>query len=725
MTIVKKVWYIVRLLGLRVIYLRLNVYADNLLGLSRKKFRPKPWHTIQLKDILKEKIPNDIELYTHYKKNHEPPFLFPLGQPPSIPSSIDEKETGRSPSLLERFELLDEMRCVYFGEQPSPERIDWYHDPFHGGRSDPAPCWCNISCFLPEQGDPRMLWEPSRGAWAIDLARIAARGKHEGPGELLWQWIDDWMDHCPPFNGFQWWCGQESSVRFFGFTIGIWACGKELTPERWQSFARLAWATGYRVYHHINYAISLKNNHALSEAVGLMMIGYLFPEFRSANEWSRKGREVFESELWRQCYPDGTYLQQSHNYHRVMLQDAILGVRLAELSGKPYGSGVYSIVDKATEFLFQMLDPASGLVPLYGNNDGAHLLPLSECDFHDFRPVVQAGHFLVHKKRLLPPGPWDEDALWLIGDGILQEQAEAPRQPQSMRFDDGGYFTLRRPEDETWMMTRCHTYKDRQGHKDALHIDLWWKGINILRDTGTHRYYIPGRPDMEAYFSSMAAHNVVQIDGVDALEKVGRFLILPWGKGSARHFEIEKSCGSYFECESIDYNRKPWWVKHRRAVLSLPGVVWVIVDDLYGGGRHSARWWWHLADGDVALDMDAGRLGLENPAGSICMNVCSSLAVPLTRIIHGQDKPGDVQGFASPTYGRLDKINVLQVDLVGMFPVRMVTVIGLGESVKVQGPDRKDSAEWWTLLLNGRAVKLELSVLDYGADRIVVNWSQR
>ena len=91
-------------------------------------------------------------------------------------------------------------------------------------------------------------------------------------------------------------------MRFLAIALAFWAFANEAatTPERWVQFARLAWATGYRVAHHIRYAISQKNNHALSEACGLLLVGHLFPEFREAAHWTEVGRNVLTRELRRQ-----------------------------------------------------------------------------------------------------------------------------------------------------------------------------------------------------------------------------------------------------------------------------------------------------------------------------------------------------------------------------------------------------------------------------------------
>ena len=77
------------------------------------------------------------------------------------------------------------------------------------------------------------------------------------------------------------------------------------------------------------------------------------------------GRRVLEHEIRRQIYEDGSYLQHSMNYHRLMLHDCIWAIRLAELNGQPLSSKLIDRVRRAAEFLFQMTDPDTGRVPNY------------------------------------------------------------------------------------------------------------------------------------------------------------------------------------------------------------------------------------------------------------------------------------------------------------------------------------------------------------------------
>ncbi|MFH1746083.1 MAG: alginate lyase family protein [Planctomycetota bacterium] len=705
-----KAYYILRYLGPRLVWLRAGVYLAKASGRTRRIFGKRPWEQIDLADILRPEIPAGVEEYAEFKHANPPTFLFPLGQPPIVPESWSETSNGRQPVLAERIELLGRDRCVYFFHKPSPEPIDWYHNPFDDKRGVANRTWCEIPDYRPEQGDPRMMWEPARAAWALDLARGRGHGLDADVGPLLWRWVDSWMRACPPFEGFHWKCGQESTVRLIAITLAFWSLADDAatTPARWRQFARLAWATGYRVARHIDYAISQKNNHAISEACGLMLIGQLLPELRDSQTWWQRGREVLEYEIRRQVYADGSYVQHSMNYERVMLSGAVLGTRLAELHGEPFPRDIYDRLRDCGEFLYQMMEPETGRLPQYGHNDGADVLPLSECDFNDYRPIVQSVYYLATRKRPLPPGPWDEHTLWLFGAEALDSVSEPCTRPQSRAFDDGGYYTLRR--DESWAMLRCHTYRDRMGHCDPLHMDVWFRGQNVIQDCGLYKYYIPGRPDLEFYFKSIAAHNTVEIDGVTPLELVSRFLWLPWTRARRRWFETADEECLYFEGEHYDYDRKPWRVLNRRSVLSLKRGVWVVIDDLLGRATHEAVLRWHLLDAPYELEAERPVLVLQTARGPWCLSVASDHDCPAeVRMIRGCDEPGRVQGFAAPYYGTRQPIPTMEVAYRAALPLRVITAMGPDKPVTLRLISQTEERQHWEVATTDAAWGLELA----------------
>lgn len=697
-----KSFQVLRHLGPRFVWQRLSLSAARRFGGTKRIFRPRPWNEIELYSILQSNVPTDLKDYARFKQESPPPFLFPLGEPPAIPDAIRTAQTNRTPNLQERLNLLAEDRCVYFLSMPSPEPIDWEANPFDGARARGNRPWYEIPDFDPRQGDPRMLWEPSRAAWAIDLARARAHGIDVDAGYLFWRFVDAWMDPCPPFLGFQWKCGQESSVRMIALALGFWslAADPETTHHRWRTFARLAWATGYRVFHHIRYAVSQKNNHALSEACGLLLIAHLFPEFRAAKKWGATGRHILAREMRRQIYDDGSYVQHSMNYHRIMLHTCLLALRLGELAGRPFPRDLYDRLQKAGDFLHAMIDPETGRVPDYGHNDGAMVLPLSECGLDDFRPAVQAVGYLTRRERVLPPGPWDEDLLWLFGAEALAPHDDAaeikPTKRSSCSFESGGYYTLARPD--SWAMIRCHTYRDRPSQYDPLHLDLWWKGLNVLRDCGTFRYYVPGRSDVEFYFKSAAAHNTVEIDGRTPSELVSRFLWLPWPRARRRHFQPRGRGAVWFEGEQYDYDRGPRRILHRRTVIALANDVWMIVDDLLGRGDHTATLRWHLLDSPYETRPDDGTVILDTTKGKMTIRVQGRPTSPdRFEVIRGRDEPGQVQGFASPHYGKREPIPTIEAEVSFSWPQRLVTCICPGDDAVIRVVEQDDATEQWEI----------------------------
>ncbi|MDA1180156.1 MAG: alginate lyase family protein, partial [Planctomycetota bacterium] len=634
----------------------------------------------------------------------------------------------RTPDLRARLQTLERGRCYYFCDYESPDQISWYKNPFDGTRSQPGPIWCDIPDYLPSQGDPRWLWEPARAGWAFETARAAARDERTLARSVFWQWCRSWMDECAPFEGFHWKCGQESAVRFIALAVGFWAnsaTGAE--PQDWRDFIRLAWATGFRIQHHIDYAISQKNNHAISEAAGLLVISHLFPELRQSDRWRLLGRKVLIQELRRQVYDDGSYVQHSLNYQRVMLHGAILSARILELQGDPLPPDVYHRLGKSVEFLYQMLDNKSGEGPQYGNNDGAYVLPLTDCPFWDFRPVVQAGYFLVHRRRLLTAGPWDEESRWLFGNEFINpcpaasppaesvgSSAVTVPQQRSSTFKSGGYYTLR--AEASWCMLRCHTFNDRPAHYDQLHLDLWSHGVNLIRDCGTHRYYMPDRPDLETHFKSIRAHNTIELNGHGPLQSVSRFLWLPWPRGKLTSY-VATGDVPHLEATHFDYEKRPWRTTHRRLVASLPENIWLIVDDL----RHRSQTRdrrndvpirvtqrWHLANLDWQVE-SAGVVRAETSSGPawLCVNcgtddgLAEHANVQQQEIVKGRDLRGSIEGFASRSYGQREAIPVY-VSTFGLRKVRrVVTAIAIGSRIqlqrvaraKVKGDDT-DSQTW-------------------------------
>ncbi|MBN1491081.1 MAG: alginate lyase family protein [Phycisphaerae bacterium] len=640
---------LVRCLGPGWVLWRVRHAVTMKTGLLRRRFPTTEWDALDLAALVHDDVPTVPAAFRAYRTQSQARFFFAPGQLP------DAELLARTVSVEGRARTLavaDDYcrgRFLYYSHHAKDLGwpVDWLLNPFSGGRHNADAHWVDYATFSPQLADIKDVWEPSRFACAFWLVRAYALTGDEKYPRAFWELFESWCAQNPVNRGPNWKCGQEIALRTMAWTFalyGFWNSAAT-TSERIVAMARMVGLQAERIARNIDYAVSLKNNHSLSEAAGLLTVGLLFPEFKRADAWRRLGRDVLEREVARQIYDDGSYVQHSMTYHRVMLHDCLWAVRLCALNGQPLSAALTSRVALAGEFLFEMLDLESGDVPNYGANDGALVLPLSACDYRDFRPTVQAVRFLADGRRALDGGLWDEMGLWLFGaDALAGADAGAGEKPRSRRFDAGGYYTIRGPQ--SWCMVRCHRYRDRPAHVDMLHLDLWWRGVNVLGDSGTYRYFAADDPILERYFKDIAAHNTIEIDGAGPLRLFSRFLWLPWPGGRCVSHDPDGWTG-----EHDAYTCAPWRVVHHRDVRRMDDESWVVHDRLEGDGEHDVVLRWQMADGDVSVDEQRGQVSVGVAGGSVSLRVEG--AEPLRmRVCRGERKHDCVGGWESRYYGQ-------------------------------------------------------------------------
>ncbi|MFW6133019.1 MAG: alginate lyase family protein [Planctomycetota bacterium] len=549
---------------------------------------------------------------------------------------------------------------------------EFNRDPVHERRWAVGDHWLDALDLLAGASDVKFVWEPSRLGLAWYFARAYARSGADARAEAFWTVLDAWVEQNPPERSIAWACGQEMTFRLMAALFGAAATldSPAATPERLERLARLAWQTGRHVSININQARMQGNNHALSEAVGLWTVGLLFPELRDAARWQRRGADVLAAEVARQVYADGSYVQHSTNYHRVMMDDLLWATGLARAGDVALPAAVRDRLDRATNWLGEMMDPASGRVPNYGANDGANVLPLACCDYLDYRPTLQAASVLLHDRRAVESGPWDEKALWLTGGTGSSGAVRRPARERLWTAPQGGYHVLR--ADDSWAMTRCHTYRHRPSHADMLHVDLWRRGRNVLRDAGTYMYNCD--QPWKGYFPSTAAHNTVEVNRDSQMTKGPRFLWFHWSRGRVVFRGDSPDGRAGCVIGEHDGYRREHGVTHRRTVCRFD-ETYLIIDRLQGSGRGVLGLRWRLVPaewtGDGAgwtADIDGEPLTIRlAPAGRTT-----------PRLVRGERRDGSVEGFESLYYGCRSAVPTVVCTGAAVLPATLVTGVWAG-----------------------------------------------
>ncbi|RTY86073.1 alginate lyase family protein [Flavobacterium sp. RSP15] len=453
-----------------------------------------------------------------------------------IPFIIKERESisfSKNPngSLKDSVrKILNGEICFFSSEWKNLGlNYDWTTNPETGFKYDGTKHWSEINDFNSANGDIKYVWEKSRFPHVLTIMRYDYHFDDDH-SVFVFSEIESWIDANPINQGPNWKCSQEISLRLFNwmYALTFYKNSDALTEELWNKIQNTIYWSLHHVYHHIDFSrIAVRNNHAITETVALTISELLFPYIPETKKWAKEGRKWLEQEVAYQVYEDGTFLQFSMNYHRVLVQLFSLGISVTELHKKPFSEEFYIKAYKSLNFLYQCLQEENGELPNYGANDGALFFSFSNTAFRDYRPQLNTLHRILTKEKLYFDENINEDYNWCqteIND--LKRKQPLKKQVGAMVFQNGGYYCCRTNKSFTFI--RCGNHKDRPSHADNLHLDVWIKGNNVLRDSGTYKYNTEKK--YQDYFTGSISHNTVLVANNSQMLKGNRFIWYYWSQ---------------------------------------------------------------------------------------------------------------------------------------------------------------------------------------------------
>ncbi len=558
-----------------------------------------------------------------------------------IKANVPDGDFFRPPANLLDTPLQGKKHWVnnhwYFGwyEVASSQVPDWHLNPFSDQRvENPERPWWLIPDFDNNLGDIKAVWEASRFDWAIAFARDARSGDEEALCKLN-SWLEDWVRHNPPYMGPHWKCGQEASIRVMHLAMAALMLGQHKQPQ--QTLTSMVKAHLQRIVPTLRYAIAQDNNHGTSEAAALYIGGSWLAGIgiKDGIAWQKLGCKWLENRAARLIEPDGSFSQYSVTYHRVMLDT----YSMVEVWRRAWGLSVFSSqlnqrLRAATQWLYAMIQPENGDAPNLGANDGAHLLPLTDTDYRDFRPSVQLAMALFENKCAYPTTGERHLPLRLLGVTIPSAQTDPF---SSVQFDNGGYSILR--QGNAFVLFRYPRFRFRPSQADALHVDLWLAGENLLRDAGTYSYNAGN--EVTYYFGGTASHNTVQFDGRDQMPRLGRFLFGDWLKAQ----KVQPIKNENGIMTAARYTDNEGASHHRQVQLQDNQLR---VEDKINGFRQKAVLRWRLKPGNWKLKGNT----LRNDKQTLTV----SANIPFKRMAL-------VEGWESRYYLKKNSLPVLEVEI--------------------------------------------------------------
>lgn len=464
--------------------------------------------------------------------------------------------------------------------------------------------WYLIPDFDEKVGDIKGVWEASRFDWLLDFV-LQERVENNGEAiKLLDDWLNDWCQKNPAYLGPNWKCGQEASIRVMHLITVL--LGLDVLHQPHVNVLDLLELHLQRIEPTIEYAIAQDNNHGTSEAVALFVGGAVLCHARENPKyqaWQNLGRKWLENRATKLIMLDGGFSQYSVNYHRVMLDSYCLAEIIRQKFSLPsFSKKMYQQLGKATDWLY-VVTQENGDTPNLGANDGARLISVSQTDYRDFRPSVQLASTLFCKHSYYQSsGSYDQSLLFFNLNKLSDEHFSLPN--KNKYFNSSGLVIAQ--NQDFFVAFKLPIFKFRPSQCDALHLDVWWHGENILRDGGTYSYNSSTK-DLD-YFSGVASHNTVQFDQRLQMPRLSRFLFGAWLKPVGLMYQAD--C---FECGYQDY----WQAEHHRSVAI--NKKQITVTDIVKGFKQQAILRWRLSPDDWQLNghiLSNGKILLEISASS-------------------------------------------------------------------------------------------------------------
>jgi len=528
------------------------------------------------------------------------PALDRFGEP-----FIAAPEGADTAALCRAADLLLAGRWNVFALEGAPLGFppQWNRDPRTGTTAPMAPGPSIDYRDASLVGDIKYLWEPSRHLELVTLAqawRSTGERKYRDGARTL---LISWLDQCPYPQGVHWASSLELGVRLLN-----WAAAWQLLAGSLDDDWRHRWLNAvYKHCHFISHHLSRHssaNNHLLGEYMGLYIAGLQWPCWPESARWRKTAERGLCEQGLQQNWEDGVNKEQAIYYHHEVMDMMLLCQLAAQANGCSFPAQWLQRLERMAEFLAAVMD-VGGNVPMIGDADDARMLRLDASTAPPYRSLLASAALLFQRSDFkAKAGALDDRNRWLFADADARWAAlpppasgagEAPR----TAFPQGGYYLLGKAFDtpqEVRIVVDCgplgYLSLAAHGHADALAFTLSMGGQEMLVDPGTYAYHT--HRQWRDYFRSTAAHNTVQVDGLDQSEIGGNFMWLrKAGAVALAHDETH-----FFEGKQDGYMRLRDPVMHRRIIRFDSKRNTVKVEDILEcSGEHEVALHWHFAEG--------------------------------------------------------------------------------------------------------------------------------
>lgn len=488
---------------------------------------------------------------------------------------------------------------------PDYHQIDWHSDPKSGYRWRPD-AWHSTIPYGIAGEDILLPWTLSRMQQLPFLARCAAQSLDKTPKDScrieFQNQILDFIAANPPRWGVHWASPMDVSIRAINWLAAydlFMADGAEFPEPFLANFRSSLLDHGRFIFRFREWHPVLRNNHYLSDLVGLIVIAAHLPKSRLTGPCLSFGAKAFIQELFTQFNPDGSNFEASTCYHMLSTELALLGLTTLfsltlverQTLQKALNPGqtsalfppkLFELLKNIQGFMNDTLSP-EGEVLQIGDNDSSRILKLQTAFWIDGDTPPRSQNFQALRRQmdtlimdyerwnqLEDRAPQDLPFAALIRsgtDGNRQPSPQEPATPGWKSYPDMGLFLYR--DRQYRLSIRCGPVGQNgiggHAHNDQLSITLHIHKQPVIVDPGSY-CYTPD-PQTRMTYRSTAFHNTLTIAGRE------QNTISPPEKMVFRMIDRAQASGQVTDQQTFTGRHRGYGPAHTRTVKAHPDRI--------------------------------------------------------------------------------------------------------------------------------------------------------
>jgi hypothetical protein len=481
--------------------------------------------------------------------------------------------------------------------------VDWDVHPVTLARYPDVP-WHQLPLIGAVPGDVKCVWELNRHRELVRMAQGYMLLRDESLAERIAALLARWMDQNPPGRGINWASSLEVAYRAIAW-CWIWHLTRTSAVWRSQLFPRFLWFLWHHARHVERYDSihHSPNTHLTGEALGMLYVGLLFPEFRRSIRWVTIGAKLLVSELDYQVLGDGMHFERATGYHRYTVEIYTHGAVLA----RAFGLGISEPIEAALPAMLrvsQVLARPNGTWPILGDEDSGAVIQLALANPDDQRPLLAVNAGLLDDPQWsLGVGAEARAAgWWLLDDeswNALESMPTTAELPATeFAFGTSGYHGAR--ESGTSNPWYCVVDGGPHGgeqtghaHTDLGHVEIARGDLAIIADPGSSSY--TADLDVRNNERSERAHACLVLSGSELASPRGPF---SWHSVAATPQTRSGVIDGAWWCE-VSYSRPgatsgSSTVRHRRTIVLVRSLGVIIHDEVEGASTVDAYLHWPI-----------------------------------------------------------------------------------------------------------------------------------